>query len=101
MALPTKEERPIGVWGQRRLRYLKQHHRVLYFNLLTTGKLYSHLADVEEQAQELFYRLVNEYAGQEGVDEHFKATDQMEWVQKMNSIQARVREIVNSDVIFA
>lgn len=101
LVLPAEDERHIGIWGQRRLRYLKQHHRVLYFNLLTTGKLHSHLADVEEQAQKLFCRLVNEYAGREGVDEHLKGINQMEWVQKMNSIQARVREIVNSDVIFA
>lgn len=101
LVLPAEDERPVGVWGQRRLRYLKQHHRILYYNLLTSGKLHSHLADVEEQAQELFYRLVNEYAEREGVDKHLKATDQMEWVRRMNNIQARVREIVNSDVIFA
>lgn len=101
LVLPTEDEQTIGVWGQRRLRYLKHHHRILYYNLLTSGKLHSHLADIEEQAQELFSRLVNEYAEREGVDEHLKVTDQMKWVQRMNNIQARVREIVNSDVLFA
>lgn len=100
LALPTEDERSIGIWGQRRLRYLKQHHRVLYFNLLTSGNLYSHLADIEEQAQEFFSRLVKEYAEREGIDEQLKATDQMAWVQRMNNIQARVREIVNSEVVF-
>lgn len=100
LVLPTEEEQSIGVWGQRRLRYLKQHHRVLYYNLLISGKLYSHLEDVEEQAQELFFRLVNEYANREGVDEQLKTTDQIGWVQKMNNIRERAREVVNYDVIF-
>lgn len=100
LALPTEDERSIGIWGQRRLRHLKQHHRVLYFNLLTSGNLHSHLADIEEQAQEFFSRLVKEYAEREGIDEQLKATDQMAWVQRMNNIQARVREIVNSEVVF-
>lgn len=100
LVFPGDDEQTIGVWGQRRLRYLKQYHRVLYFNLLTSGKLHSHLADTEEQAQKLFSRLVNEYTAQEGIDEQFKATDQMAWVQRINNIQARVREIVNSEVVF-
>ena len=99
LTLPA-EERHIGVWGQRRLRYLKQHRKVLYYNLLTSGKLHSHLADTEEQAQELFSRLVKEYAEKEGVTEQLKATDQMKWVQKMNNIRERVIEIVYSDVVF-
>ena len=98
---PTEEERPIGVWGQRRLNYLKHHRKVLYYyNLLTSGKLHSHLADVEEQAQDLFSRLVKEYAEKEGITEQLKATDQMKWVQKMNNIQEHVTEAVNSDVVF-
>ena len=101
LVLPAEEEQSIGVWGQRRLHYLKRHHRVLYYNLLTSGKLHSHLADTEEQAQELFSRLVNECVAEEGVTEQLKRTNQMEWVQRMNNIQARVRESVNSDVIFA
>lgn len=100
LVLPDEDEQPIGVWGQRRLRYLKQHHRILYYNLLTSGKLHDHLADAEEQAQGLFSRLVNEYAEREDVDEYLKATNQIEWVQRMNNIQARVREIVNSEVVF-
>lgn len=100
VSLPPEEERPIGVWGQRRLRYLKQHHKVLYYNLLTSGKLYSHLADTEEQAQELFSRLVKELAEKEGVTEQLKATDQMKWVQKMNNIRNRAMEIVNAKIIF-
>lgn len=100
LVLLAEDERPIGIWGQRRLRYLKQHHRILYYNLLTSGKLLSHLADVEEQAEALFSRLVNEYAEREDVDEYLKATNQIEWVQRMNNIKARVREIVNSEVVF-
>ena len=99
----TAEEtdtRPIGVWGQRRLHYLKHHRKVLYYNLLTSGKLHSHLADVDEQAQDLFSRLVKQYAEKEGITEQLKATDQMKWVQKMNSIRERVTEAVNSDVVF-
>jgi len=97
---PTEEERPIGVWGQRRLNYLKHHRKVLYHNLLTSGKLHSHLADVEEQAQDLFSRLVKEYAEKEGITEQLKATDQMKWVQKMKNIRERVMETVYSDVVF-
>ena len=100
LILPSKEERPIGVWGQRRLRYLKQYHKILYCNLLTTGKLYSHLADVEEEAQELFLRLVKEYAEREGITEQLKAENPMEWVRKMNNIRERAAEIVNWKMIF-
>ena len=100
LTVPAEDERPIGVWGQRRLRYLKQHHKVLYYNLLTSGKLHSHLADVEEQAQDLFSRLVKEHAGKEGITEQLKATDQIKWVQKMNNIRERVIETVYSDVVF-
>ena len=101
LTLPTEEERPIGVWAQRRLRYLKQHHKILYYNLLTSGKLQSHLADVEEEAQTLFLRLVKEYAEREGVTEQLKAENPMEWVQKMNNIRNRVAETVCADLIFA
>lgn len=96
---PGKDDHPIGVWGQRRLRYLKHHHKVLYYNLLTSGKLHSHLADTEEQAQALFFRLVKEYAEKEGVTEQLKATDQMAWVRKMNNIRECVKEIINKDLI--
>lgn len=77
LTLPEKEKRSIGVWGQRRLRYLKEHHKVLYYNLLTSGKLHALLADTEEQAQELFLQLVKEYAEREGVTEQLKAANQM------------------------
>jgi len=97
---PTDEERPIGVWGQRRLNYLKHNRKVLYYNLLTSGKLYSHLADIEEQAQDLFSRLVKEYAEKEGVAEQLKATDPMKWVKRMNNIRERVIETVYSNVVF-
>ena len=96
---PTEEERSIGVWGQRRLNYLKHHRKVLYYNLLTSGKLHSHLADIEEQAQDLFSRFVKEYAEREGVTEQLKATVQMKWVQRMNNIRERVTETVYSDVV--
>ena len=90
----------IGVWGQRRLNYLKHHRKVLYYNLLTSSKLHSHIADTEEQAQQLFLRLVNELAEKEGVTEQLKATDMLLWVQKMNNIRNRVTEVVNSALIF-
>ena len=101
LTLPAEEERPIGVWAQRRLRYLKQHHKILYYNLLTSGKLQSHLADVEEEAQTLFLRLVKQYAEREGATEQLKAENPMEWVQKMNNIRNRVAETVCADLIFA
>ena len=100
LTLPAEEERPIGVWGQRRLRYLKQEHRVLYYNLLTSGELHSHIADVEEQAQELFSRLVKEYAEKEGITEQLKSTDQMKWVGKMNAIRNAATEIINQELIY-
>lgn len=100
LTLPAEEERPIGIWGQRRLRYLKQHHKVLYYNLLTSGQLHSHLADTEEQAQQFFLRLVKELAEKESVTEQLKVADQMNWVQKMNNIRERVIEVVNTDVVF-
>ena len=100
LTLPAEDEPPIGVWGQRRQNYLKHHRKVLYYNLLTSGKLYSHLADVEEEAQALFFRLVNQLAEKEGVTEQLKATDQMAWVRRMNNIRSRVTEVVNSEVVF-
>ena len=101
LTLPPEEERHIGVWAQRRLRYLKQHHKILYCNLLTSGKLRSHLADVEKEAQSLFLRLVKEYAKREGVTEQLKAENPTEWVQKMNNIRSRAAETVYADLIFS
>ena len=95
-----EEERHIGVWGQRHAKYLKQNHKVLYMNLFTSGKLSSHLADVDEQAQEMFSRLVNQMAEREGVTEQLKLENQMKWVARMNNIQSRAAEIVNHDIIY-
>ena len=95
------ERKPIGVWGQRHLRYLKEHRRVLYANLLTTGKLNSYLADIEQQADEMFDRLTKQMAAAEGITERMKTTDQMKWVRWMNSIRNRATDIVNSEIIDA
>lgn len=100
LTLPPEEERPIGVWAHRRRQYLKQHHKIPYYNLLTSGKLRSHLADVEKEAQSLFLRLVKEYAENEGVTEQLKVENQMEWVRRMNNIRERVNEVVNAEMIF-
>ena len=101
LSLPAeKETGNIGMWALRHKRYLKQHHKVLYYNLLTSGKLHSHLADTEEQAQQLFLRLVKEYAEKEGVTEQLKSTDNMVWVRKMNNIRNRAAEMVNNEVIY-
>ena len=99
LTVEETDTRPIGVWGQRRLHYLKHHRKVLYYNLLTSGKLHSHLADIEEQAQERFYQLVKEYAEKEGVTEQVKATDQMKWVQRMNNIQWTINEYIQKEII--
>ncbi|MBQ8623083.1 MAG: TnpV protein [Oscillospiraceae bacterium] len=100
--LPAEqEEQSIGVWGQRHLRYIKQHRKVLYVNLLTSGKLNSHLAEIDEQAEDMFFRLVNQMAEREGVTEQLKAENQMEWVGRMNNIRSRATEIVNAELIFA
>ena len=100
LTLPPEEERHIGVWGQRRLNYLKHSRKGLYYNLLTSGKLHSHLADVEDEAQTLFLRLVKKYAGKEGVTEQLKAENPMKWVRMMNNIRERVNEVVNAEMIF-
>lgn len=101
LILPAeKEERHIGVWGKRHLRYIRPHKKVFYTNLLTSGKLQSHLADVEEQAQELFDRLMKQRAEREGITEKLKADNQMEWVGRMNALCEAVTETVNVEVIF-
>lgn len=94
-----EEDRPIGIWGQRHLRYLKEHRRVRYATLLTGGELNSYLADIDRQAEELFLRLVKQMADAEGITETLKADDQMEWVKRMNNIRSRATEIVNSELI--
>ena len=100
LALPAEEQQPIGVWGQRHLRYIKQHRKAFYTNLLTSGKLNSYLADIDRQAEEMFSRLVKELAEKENVTEELKSTDMMLWVQKMNNVRNRATEIVNADIIY-
>ena len=100
LTLPAEDERPIGVWGQRHLRYLKQHRKVLYSKLLTNGKLNDYLADICNQAEKLFFRLVKQMAKAEGINEQLKAADFMAWVSKMNNIRNRATEIVNSEIIY-
>ena len=96
---PEEEQKPIGIWGQRHRRYLKEHHRVRYANLLTSGKMNAYLADIDQQAEELFLRLVKQMADAEGITETLKANDQMEWVGRMNSIRDRTTEVVNNELI--
>ena len=100
LKLPKEEQQPIGVWGQRHWRYLKEHHRATYATLLTSGKLNSYLADIDRQAEELFSRLVKQMAEAEGVTEQLKADNQMEWVCRMNNIRNRAMEIVKAELIY-
>ena len=97
---PEQEQEPIGIWGQRHLRYLKEHRRVRYANLLTIGKLNDYLADLNEQAEAMFSRLVKQLAEKEGLTEALKAENQMLWVQKMNNIRSAAMEIVANDLIY-
>ena len=101
LTLPEEEQKSIGIWGQRHLSYIKQHKRVFYANLLTSCKLNSYLANVDEQAENLFCRLVKELAEKENVTEKLKAENAMLWVQRMNSIRNRATEVVNADIIYA
>lgn len=101
LTLPAEEKQSIGIWGQRHARYLKQHHKILYYNLLTSGKLNAHLTEIDRQAEGLFFRLVNQMAEREGVTERLKAENQMEWVRQMNSIRNRVSEIVYAKIIYS
>ena len=98
--ITTEEEIEIGVWGQRHLRYIKQHHKVRYTNLLTSGKLNGYLADIDKQAENMLFRLVKQMAEREGVSEKLKADNQMEWVARMNNIRSRATEIVNNDIMY-
>ena len=100
LKLPKEESRHIGVWGQRHLRYLKQHRKVLYSELLISGKLNDYLADLNEQAEALFSRLVKQLSEKEGVTEALKAENQMLWVQRMNNIRSAAMEIVSNDLIY-
>ena len=101
LKLPEEEKQAnIGVWGMRHKRFLKENHRVLYSNLMTSGKLVTYLDDIEQQATAMFLRLVKELAEKENVTEELKVTDQMLWVQKMNNIRNRAMEIVNAELIY-
>ena len=100
LKLPEESEVHIGIWGQRHRRYLKNHHRVRYINLLTSGKLNSYLADIDRQAEEMFSRLVKQLSEKEGVTEALKAENQMLWVQRMNNIRSVAMEIVSSELIY-
>lgn len=100
LTLPAEKEKPIGIWGQRHKRYLKEHRRTTYTSLLTSGKLNGYLADIDEQAEEMFSRLIKQIAESESVTEQLKADNQLEWVQRMNNIRNRAAEIVNADLLY-
>ncbi len=100
LTLPTEEKQSIGIWGQRHARYLKQHRKILYYNLLTNGKLNKHLAEIDREAGEMFERLLKQMANSEDVTEQLKAKNQMEWVRRMNNIRNRAMEIVYTKVIY-
>ena len=100
LTVPAKEERPIGIWGQRHLRYIKQERKALYTELLISGRLNTYLADINEQATEQMLLLTKQMAESEGITERLKAQDQMLWVQRMNNIRDRATEIVNHDLIY-
>lgn len=101
LTIPEEEQRPIGIWGRRHLRYIREHSKGLYNNLLLSGELNSYLADLNEQAEDMFFRLVKELAEKESITEKLKATDQMEWVRRMNAVRETATEIINHDLIYA
>ena len=100
LTLPQQENREIGIWGQRHKRYLLNHHKVRYYNLLTSCKLTDYLADINEQAENMYQLLIKQVAEKEGVTEQLKAENLMLWIQQMNNIQNKVKEIVNTEIIF-
>ena len=100
LKLPEQPTVKIGIWGMRHLRYLEKHHPIIYTNLLTSCKLTAYLADIDKQAEDMFFRLVNQLAKQEGVNEKLKADNQMIWVARMNNIRNRAIEIVNAEMIY-
>ncbi len=100
LKLPEEEQQPIGIWGQRHRRYLKEHHKAAYAELLTNGKLNGYLADIDRQAGEMFSRLVVQMAEAEGITEKLKADDMMSWVGRMNSVRSRATELVNTEIIY-
>ena len=101
LKLPEGEQQPVGLLGQRHLRYIKEHKRAFYTNLLTSCKLNSYLADIDRQAEKIFSRLVKQLAEKENVTEKLKAENQMLWLQRMNNIRSRAREVVNTEIIYA
>lgn len=101
LKLPDEEQQPIGIWGQRHLRYIKQNRKVLYLNLLTSGKLNGYLADLNKQAEEMFSLLVKQMAERDGVTEQLKAENQLKWVARMINIRSRATESVNDAIIFS
>ena len=101
LILPAEKEQPIGLWGQRHLRYLKEYRRATYITLLTSGRLNDYLADIDRQAQKRLFLLTKQIAEQENVNEQLKANNAMLWVQKMNEIQSRVRDMIFSEIIYA
>ena len=101
LTVPVEEEKPIGIWGQRHLRYIKAERKALYMELLTSGRLNAYLGNINEQAEEQMLLLTTQMAEREGVTEQLKAQDQMLWVQRMNNIWDRAAEIVNNDLIYA
>ena len=100
LKLPEQPKVEIGIWGKRHLRYIRQHHKIRYTNLLTRCKLTAYLADIDEQAEDMFFRLVKQLAEKEGVTEQLKAENQMLWVKRMNYIRNRATEIVNAELIY-
>lgn len=100
LKLPEEEQQPVGLWGQRHLRYIKENRKVLYLNLLTSSKLNGYLVELDKQAEDMFSRLVKQMAEREDVTEQLKAENQMEWVGRMNSIRNRATEFVNNNLIF-
>jgi hypothetical protein len=101
LIVSEEKQKPVGIWGQRHLRYIRQHKRVFYTSMLTSGKLNGYLADVSEQADDMFFRLVKEISIKEGITEQLKADSQMEWVGRMNNIRERVTEIINAEIIYS
>ena len=100
LKLPEQEDKPIGLWGQRHLNHIKQHRKILYINLLTSGKLNEYLADIDKQAENMFFQLVKQTAECEGLTEQLKADNQMEWVARMNNIRVCVTEIVQNKILY-
>ena len=101
LSLPEEEQKSVGIWGQRHLRYIKEHKRAFYTSLLTSCKLNSYLADIDKQAEDMFFQLVKQMAEREGVSEQLKAENQMEWVGRMNNIRNRAMKIVNAELIYS